>query len=138
MRGGGDRETSGGDCWEKEIGVGLVKRMGEDKDIYGRRGGGSVEYVPLISCSKHGNHSFFSPVSLSLILASNALSLPDSGLPLTRMLLKSTAQQQVGMRQLESRGFGLFPHKMGMISSHSQRCCCHPSPDQADNYNGNR
>ena len=35
---GGDRGKSGRDSWGKEIGIHLVKRMGEGKDVYGRKG----------------------------------------------------------------------------------------------------
>ena len=47
----------------KKLGNGLEKWMGEDNDVYGRKGrGGREEYVRSICCSKHGYHPFFAPV----------------------------------------------------------------------------
>ena len=56
-----------GTVGERKLGIGLVKRMGEGKDVYaGETGPGEdcVGYVfpcLLHCCSKHGNHPFFVP-----------------------------------------------------------------------------
>ena len=42
---------------KNKLGIGLVKWMGEDKEVYGRKGGGGC-MVLLICCSKRGNHFF--------------------------------------------------------------------------------